>query len=507
MTAINERLIKLDYEGHYLAIGYQHPHLVSGAERRDNTHTYAYSNTIGSEDKLDLTEQLSIPWPVENFNANQYLREKPGQTNFFGHSEELQRDFRLEATPSYSFPDHICAGANKCILIANQNQSVTGDGEWGNQEIHRQRIYRLVNCVFGDVLLEVNLAGVDHMNSSQSIFDVGKKPDVLQQFSQVGIPVAVDPETKTALFSTSQGYQIKALDENLSILHQQPKNIFVTHPQGVWCAGKYVANYGISSEKTGLIVINPDTGQIEQTFDFGKKTISSLAGTGELEHIVCGMYGGEVFRVDIVSGKITKYKPHRGVSSDWPVDIRAADSTDLIVSTSDNSLCLTSTVLGKSHRMMPFESVIHDNSGVNGKRLVFSPDFCLFGEKLAILSEQTVSLHELPDLQSVTPNFVSELGHPDYKKPHKYSAKLGLIANFEKAGLARVAPQLESLWSNPLIMKTTRKARPLPVGKSKFGGYPDLPDGFQWPLFEDEPLAYIGQLNLENIALQLPGSL
>ncbi|MCH9696468.1 MAG: DUF1963 domain-containing protein, partial [Gammaproteobacteria bacterium] len=473
----------------------------------DTTHTYAYSSAIGCEDKLDLIKQLTIPWQAENFNANQYLREKPGQADIFGHSEDMQRSIGLEATPSYSFPDHICAGDNQCVLIANENQSVTGDGEWGNQDIHRQRIYRLVNCVSGTILLEKKLAGVDHLDTPRSIFDIAKKPNVLQQFNQVGIPVAVDPETKTALFSTMQGYQIKAVDENLSILHQQPNDFLVAHPLGVWSTGKYVANYGLISGKTGLIVINPKTGQIEQTFDFGKKTISSLAGIGESGQIVCGLHGGEFYRIDIVSGKITKFKSHRGVSAHCSVDVRVSGNAELIASTSDESLCLTSTVYGKTHRMMSFESVVHDNSEANGKRLVFSPDFYLLGEKLAILSEQTLSLHELLDLQSVTPSFVSELGHPNYKKPHKYSAKLDLIANFEKAGLARVAPQLESLWSNSLILKTTRKARPLPVCESKLGGYPDLPDGFTWPMYQGEPLAFMGQLNLERLALQLPDSL
>ena len=51
---------------------------------------------------------------------------------------------------------------------------------------------------------------------------------------------------------------------------------------------------------------------------------------------------------------------------------------------------------------------------------------------------------------------------------------------------------------------------PLPIGASKFGGRPDLPDGFQWDTFttdtydDDEvkprPLAFLAQVNLADVS-------
>jgi hypothetical protein len=40
----------------------------------------------------------------------------------------------------------------------------------------------------------------------------------------------------------------------------------------------------------------------------------------------------------------------------------------------------------------------------------------------------------------------------------------------------------------------------IPIGASKFGGAPDAPPGFSWPFYEDEPLAFIAQFNLAEIA-------
>jgi uncharacterized protein YwqG len=40
----------------------------------------------------------------------------------------------------------------------------------------------------------------------------------------------------------------------------------------------------------------------------------------------------------------------------------------------------------------------------------------------------------------------------------------------------------------------------LPIGVSKFGGHPDLPNGQSWPDYEGKPQSFIGQINLAEIA-------
>ncbi|QRG69055.1 YwqG family protein [Brevibacillus choshinensis] len=46
------------------------------------------------------------------------------------------------------------------------------------------------------------------------------------------------------------------------------------------------------------------------------------------------------------------------------------------------------------------------------------------------------------------------------------------------------------------------------VGKSRLGGSPDLPPGWTYPTFHDEPLVFIGQLNLAEIqAIGVPNEL
>lgn len=42
--------------------------------------------------------------------------------------------------------------------------------------------------------------------------------------------------------------------------------------------------------------------------------------------------------------------------------------------------------------------------------------------------------------------------------------------------------------------------KPVPPNKSRLAGIPDLPPDFDWPEFEDEPLKFIAQFNLEDVA-------
>lgn len=44
-----------------------------------------------------------------------------------------------------------------------------------------------------------------------------------------------------------------------------------------------------------------------------------------------------------------------------------------------------------------------------------------------------------------------------------------------------------------------QKKKSLSIGKSKLGGYPDLPSDFEWPYWKNKPLDYVLQLNLKEI--------
>ena len=62
----------------------------------------------------------------------------------------------------------------------------------------------------------------------------------------------------------------------------------------------------------------------------------------------------------------------------------------------------------------------------------------------------------------------------------------------------------------PAIALTAKRADDdeIPVGASKFGGAPDVPQGFEWPSWDGQPLGFMAQINLEDIApFDLEGTL
>lgn len=55
--------------------------------------------------------------------------------------------------------------------------------------------------------------------------------------------------------------------------------------------------------------------------------------------------------------------------------------------------------------------------------------------------------------------------------------------------LAKLEPVIE-------LIPTRYEVQKMPVGQSRFGGQPDLPEGQEWPLYEGKPMAFLAQINL-----------
>ncbi len=80
--------------------------------------------------------------------------------------------------------------------------------------------------------------------------------------------------------------------------------------------------------------------------------------------------------------------------------------------------------------------------------------------------------------------------------------KKELIKAFEDADLGQYLPALTPL------MRTAIRAVPervededeIPIGASKLGGHPDLPEGAAWPVVDDVLLEFVGQFRMEEVA-------
>jgi uncharacterized protein YwqG len=71
----------------------------------------------------------------------------------------------------------------------------------------------------------------------------------------------------------------------------------------------------------------------------------------------------------------------------------------------------------------------------------------------------------------------------------------------KSSGLSGVADDIAALAQSCVRFHTKAiEDSKLPVGSSKLGGSPDLPDGIEWPSWQGHPLGFLGQINLGEIA-------
>jgi uncharacterized protein (TIGR02996 family) len=79
-----------------------------------------------------------------------------------------------------------------------------------------------------------------------------------------------------------------------------------------------------------------------------------------------------------------------------------------------------------------------------------------------------------------------------------------LLGKLRTAGLSDRAGSLLPLARPALRFKSAKAAEAtLPVGAGRLGGRPDLPPETKWPTYQEEPLAFLGQFNLADLAASL----
>lgn len=79
--------------------------------------------------------------------------------------------------------------------------------------------------------------------------------------------------------------------------------------------------------------------------------------------------------------------------------------------------------------------------------------------------------------------------------------KLEIVDVMRDGGLSQVAEELENQRMHSIRLKAeVMPEAELKLGVSKLGGLPDLPKGTEWPKWQDEPLSFIAQLRMSDIA-------
>jgi uncharacterized protein YwqG len=82
-----------------------------------------------------------------------------------------------------------------------------------------------------------------------------------------------------------------------------------------------------------------------------------------------------------------------------------------------------------------------------------------------------------------------------------------VVDQMAKSGLQRVIPDVQKLIQESIRLRAyPANEKELLVGSSKLGGKPDLPASISWPVWKDNPMSFIAQIRLEDIAIYPPAS-
>lgn len=82
------------------------------------------------------------------------------------------------------------------------------------------------------------------------------------------------------------------------------------------------------------------------------------------------------------------------------------------------------------------------------------------------------------------------------------------IAIIEKLTPQRLRASFIEMLRPAIAIRAVRaEDKTIAIGASKFGGVPDVPDGFEWPHWEDAPLNFVAQISLEETTALDAGNL
>src|SRR5262245_38212495 len=76
-----------------------------------------------------------------------------------------------------------------------------------------------------------------------------------------------------------------------------------------------------------------------------------------------------------------------------------------------------------------------------------------------------------------------------------------IIRAIDAGGLRQVRPSLLQVLkpSIRVVAAPKPRRRDLPIGSTRLGGWPDVAHGSSWPVVDEIPLEFVGQINLKEV--------
>lgn len=219
-----------------------------------------------------------------------------------------------------------------------------------------------------------------------------------------------------------------------------------------------------------------------------------------------GTLGGDVFVLPRDGGKARRFSPHRGAPREARMDIALSDCGGWLASRCEDDLAITRLHDGVSWPLCELKDRVHQDVSI-GDYVVHSSvpaAFAFIGGRLLLVEDGVVRTVDFAIEGAKA--FVSEHGRAGARKPIRVKRSMSLPELLSAARLQDKADALAPLHSPAVAIKTkalgksgwllpTQRKGPA-TGSSRFGGWPDLPAGAEWPRWQQRPMAFLAQINL-----------
>ena len=521
MNYLRTAFLPIDDTGGYL--------LVHGVEDTNRSRIYrddtrlatALSGHLDSATTVDLLASFTMSRPASGAAATDH-RKKAEMHRAMGDSgdggpSQVRYMYQCAARQEYSaliaetdqrwLPGRVAAGRNGTAAIALTTLK-PGDN------LPDKTFVRHIDCATGRILLERRLAATR----------LGFATDAHKEYLDF---LAMESDARALLVKTvpdrmkKRGqpriyYEERSLTKNLKTVctskeaqRSYPGLVGQSADHWIICAGDFGSRNGRIS------ILEKGTCKLVEQFDVARKP-TSIAASRNGQFIAMGFSGCAVWVLDRAAGKTRKFAPHIGARRDDAATVQISDAGDFVVSQTLEGVCITALDNGTSAALGKLRDVTHDGDAFEGMdtSIRIQSAIAVLGNRIGVAEGGTVR-----EVSRCTADhddhFVSEVGRKGARKPVKVSRKAPIEESITKA---RLESHLDSLlhlrspaavitskklgkrgWSQPGIQHAPE------LGASRFGGWPDVAKGTEWPMSDGRPMAFLAQINLEEAHAAQPG--
>ncbi len=511
-------LLPTDYEGGFVSVCCHGRHAVGGENTREVGYARVRTGHIDGLDSMrDLSSTTLPARPASREREAHETRGAEGQAElarsgrfgasaskeFLANERAMLHAAKLAAVDTVRVPRQTLGSrAGKVLLVFEQSdQRICGEG--------LPAVLRLIDTTDGRVL-------GDWASSRLPIDRPGKG---IQRYSTLQLTrahaMALDGTSVLLPGDVDNPFSVieVRLAENLSEIVEQPirATSFVSVQNG-WAVISD-ENVRWMSREWKLLAERPLP-----------RKVLSWAATASLDGEMIALpaqTGGDVWIVGKSAAKPRRFSPHRGAARDAHAQPTLSDCGRWMATHCDREVVVTRLEDGTSWPVATIQNQIHQDDSFDAFviRSHVAASCAFIGSRLIAVEDG--ALREIPVDGQADKAFVSEQGRPAARRPIRISGSMGFDALMHAARLNRCAAMLKPFYSPAVRLRSKPlkragwrlpgQAGAPPLGASRFGGWPDLPDDTVWPMSKSRPMAFLGQINLTEAhavepALRLPAA-